>query len=246
MLPRTWTDGLDYPLYFALFLGLVSTLHCLGMCAGIIGTLTMSLKPEIRSDRRLLLTYTLAYSLGRVSSYMLAGLLVGGVGRTLLETVFPDAGLGPLRLVAGVVVIAIGLHFTGWLPRFAQLERLGAPLWRRLDPLARRLLPVSSLGQAVLFGALWGWLPCMPVYSTLLLALSTAEPWRAGLFMLSFGLGTLPTVVAAGMLAGWMARLQRVPHINLIVGISLVLLGVVGLWSAASPMHHTEPGHSGH
>jgi len=237
---------LDYPLYFALFLGLVSSLHCLGMCAGIIGTLTMSLKPAIRSNRRQLLTYTLAYSVGRVSSYMLAGFLVGGVGQTLLDWIFPDAGLGPLRLVAGLVVIAMGLHFAGWLPRFASLERLGTPLWRRLDPLARRLLPVGTLPQAALFGALWGWLPCMPVYSTLLLALSTAEAWRAGLFMLSFGAGTLPAVVAAGMLAGWMTRLRRVPHINLIIGMSLVLLGIVGLWSAAGPMHPTEPLHLGH
>ena len=64
----------------AFLLGFFSTLHCIGMCGGIIGALTFSLPQEIRNDRWRLFPYISAYNLGRISSYTLVGAIVGGLG----------------------------------------------------------------------------------------------------------------------------------------------------------------------
>ena len=63
----------------AFFVGLFSTVHCLGMCGGIIGALTFSLPEHIRSNRWRLIPYVSAYNIGRITSYSLAGALAGGV-----------------------------------------------------------------------------------------------------------------------------------------------------------------------
>jgi hypothetical protein len=135
-----------------------------------------------------------------------------------------------LRLLAALMVIAVGLYLAGWFPGFARVERLGQPLWQRLEPLGRRLFPIRSPGRALAFGAVWGWLPCGMVYSALVLALGAGGPASGALFMALFGLGTLPAVAGAGAMAGLTARLRRIPHLNRVMGVTLVVLAVAGLW----------------
>jgi len=214
----------------ALVLGLASSLHCLGMCGGIIGALTMGLSPEVRARRPRLLGFVAAYNGGRVASYSLLGAAAGAVGGGLAGLLAPAHGPGVLRGLAALLVIAAGLHLAGWLPRFAAVERLGQPLWRRLEPLGRRLLPVRTPGRALAFGAVWGWLPCGMVYSALLLAAGTGGAAAGAAFMALFGLGTLPAVAGAGAMAGLAARLGRVRHLRRILGLALIVLAVAGLW----------------
>lgn len=146
----------DYPLLVAPVLGLISTVHCVGMCGGIVGMLAMSLPAEVRQSRWRLLGFTLSYNLGRVTSYTLAGVAAGILGGTVFGADANQAGPNLLRVLAAVMVIAIGLYLAGWLPRWTMLERIGAPLWRALEPYGRRLLPVSTLPKALLFGMIWG------------------------------------------------------------------------------------------
>lgn len=214
----------------ALVLGLASSLHCLGMCGGIIGALTMGLSPEVRGRRPRLLSYVLAYNAGRIASYAVIGGLGGAAGGGLAAFLEPGGGPGALRILAAALVVAAGLYLAGWLPRFALVERVGEPLWRRLEPLGRRLLPVNSPLRALAFGAVWGWLPCGMVYSALLLALGTGGAASGALFMAVFGLGTLPAVGGAGAAAGLSARVRRIPHLNRIMGLILIILAVGGLW----------------
>ena len=61
----------------ALLMGLVSSLHCIGMCGSIIGSLTFSLAPEIRQNKERLFPFILSYNLGRITSYAIAGALAG-------------------------------------------------------------------------------------------------------------------------------------------------------------------------
>jgi len=87
---------MDYPLafntsyLFAFAMGLFSSLHCIGMCGSIIGTLTLSLAPEIRNNKRTLFPFVLNYNLGRIISYSLAGAIVGILEffLTLVRTIF--------------------------------------------------------------------------------------------------------------------------------------------------------------
>jgi hypothetical protein len=222
----------------ALILGLASSLHCFGMCGGIIGALTMGMAPEVRARRPRMLGFVALYNAGRIASYTLIGALGGAAGGGLARLLDPLHGPSLLRILAAALVAAMGLYLAGWLPHFAAVERLGQPLWRRLEPLGRRLFPVSSPWRALAFGAVWGWLPCGMVYSALLLAAGTGGATAGAGFMALFGLGTLPAVAGAGAAAGLAPRLQRVPHLRRILGGLLVVLAGIGLWySMNHPIH---------
>jgi len=229
---------LDLLLLAPFLIGLASGLHCVGMCGGIIGALSLSLPPTVRARRAHLLIYTLTYSLGRITSYGLAGALMGGLGGQVFGALSPEYGHALLRGLAALLLIGMGLYLAGWFPKFAQLERLGVPLWKRLEPLGQRLLPVRSLPQALGFGLVWGWLPCGLVYSTLLWSASSGSVGRGALYMVAFGLGTLPAVLTTGLLTGWVTRLMRQPKARAVIGVSLIVFGLASLWFA--------PDHAGH
>lgn len=186
----------------ALVLGLLGGGHCLGMCGGLMGALTLAIPPEQRARRFRLL---LAYNLGRILSYALAGLLLGLAGWALASGPFALA----LRIVAGLLLISMGLYLAGWWSGLTRIEALGRGLWQYIQPLAGRLLPVSSLPRALLLGTLWGWLPCGLVYSTLLWAASQGDAIDSALLMLAFGLGTWPVLLATGLAAERLTALLR-------------------------------------
>lgn len=213
----------------AFLIGLLSTLHCLGMCGGISGALTFSLPPEIREHRWRLLPYVSAYNLGRISSYTAAGALGGALGSTLFAFLSPRYGHLILQGFAVLLLVGIGLYLAGWFPRFALIERLGMPLWKKLEPVGRRLLPVRSPYHAYLFGLAWGWLPCGLVYAAVLWSTSAGGAFQGALFMLAFGAGTLPAVMSAGIFAGWMAQLTRLPHARQIVGAIIIIIALAGV-----------------
>src|SRR5690606_31074322 len=103
--------------------------------------------------------------------------------------------------LAGLMLIAMGLYLGSWWSGLVKVEAVGRRLWRHLQPIAQRLLPVKSAGQGFLLGMVWGWLPCGLVYSALVWSASAANIGEAALIMTSFGLGTLPAVLATGYLA---------------------------------------------
>ncbi|AHE99081.1 sulfite exporter TauE/SafE family protein [Thioalkalivibrio paradoxus] len=231
---------MEHSIAIAFLIGLASTLHCVGMCGGISGALTLSLPEDVRKRRTRLFTFVLAYGLGRIGSYALAGGIAGVVGAILLRG---GGDTGALHLIAqlfaATILAGIGLYLAGWFPGFAQLERLGAPAWRRIEPWGRRLLPVSSPLQALLFGAAWGWLPCGLVYSMLIWTLATADALQGALLMLAFGAGTLPGVMAAGIFAAWLVRLARAPHLRQAIGLLIVIVALATIvYSLTGSVNH--------
>lgn len=213
--------------YFtALAVGLLGGVHCLVMCGGLVATLTLGLSPEIRRDPWRMLPCQLAYNLARVIGYTVAGTLFGGLGAALVELEVLPAMQRLLQGLAGVTMILLGLHLAGWSAALAAVERLGTPLWRRLEPIARRCLPVRSLAQAAVIGFLWAWLPCGLVYSMLILAMSSADPLAGALIMLAFGLGTLPNLLGLALLAGAVARLAERLWIRRLVGLLVIGFGL--------------------
>ena len=222
----------------AFLIGLFSALHCFGMCGGLVGAMTMSLEPNIRQKPSGLGLYTLAYNLGRMSSYVAAGFLVGWFGQALRNILMPDEGVAVLRLFASLLIIAMGFYIAGWFPQFSRIEKIGTPLWRHLQPIGQRLLPVKSLWQAFLFGAVWGWLPCGLVYYVLLISPAKDGALNAALFMFFFGLGTLLPMMAAGFLTGRLAPLRQSQKIRYISGMVLIIMGLVSLWLATDPNAH--------
>ncbi|MBI6944724.1 sulfite exporter TauE/SafE family protein [Pseudomonas putida] len=217
----------------ALVLGLLGGGHCLGMCGGLMGALTLAIPPEQRARRVRLL---LAYNVGRVLSYACAGLLLGLAGWAVASG---PAALA-LRVAAALLLIAMGLYLAGWWSGLTRIEALGRGLWRHIQPVASRLLPVSSLPRALLLGALWGWLPCGLVYSTLLWAASQGHAGYSAALMLAFGLGTWPVLLATGLAAERVNALLRRRSVRMAGGLLVILFG---LWTLPGPHQHWLMGH---
>ena len=223
--------------YFAAFaMGLFSSLHCIGMCGSIIGTLTLSLKPEIRNKKSTLFPYVLNYNIGRICSYTLAGLLVGLAEALLTLPLGLEHGHRILQLLSAAIMIGAGLYIAGWFPRFAYIEKAGSGLWKRLEPFGRKLIPVTTRTQAFLFGMVWGWLPCGLVYAALALAATTGDASKSALTMLAFGLGTLPSVLGVGIMTNVLTKLSRMQRFKQIIGILLVLVALFAVFPGLNPM----------
>ena len=214
----------------AFLLGLFSTVHCIAMCGSVIGALTLSLPVEVRESQRKMLPYVLNYNLGRILSYVMAGVIVGLLSSPLANF----NGHTVLRALSVVVMIAMGLYLAGWFPKFALMERMGAPIWRRLQPIGQKLLPVRRCSQAFFLGAVWGWLPCGLVYAALAVAATVGEPTTAALVMLSFGLGTLPAVMGAGLFTGLLASLAKAKHMRQIAGVLIIAMAIATLFLPSS------------
>jgi hypothetical protein len=131
-----------------------------------------------------------------------------------------------LRLGAGVLLALLGLHLAGLLPHYASVERLGAPLWRRIGPVAQRLLPARSVPAALGLGALWGFLPCGLVMTALGLATTSGTAAEGAATMLAFGLGTVPALVAVGALSAELGAWAKRLWVRRAAGALVLALGV--------------------
>ncbi|HLV47892.1 MAG TPA: sulfite exporter TauE/SafE family protein [Aliidiomarina sp.] len=184
----------DY--WAALLMGIAGSGHCIAMCGGLAGAMGLQ-----QSKPRIVL-----YNLGRVSSYMIAGALVGSAffGLAQLQPSF----LVWMRIFAGIMMLLLAAYLLRLNTALIWLERLGAVLWRRLKPLSLKFNCNSAkISHVFAAGMLWGWLPCGLVYSALSWAALSASPLSGALFMLLFGLGTLPSMLFLGMVS------QRVQHL---------------------------------
>ena len=210
----------------AFLVGVLGSMHCAGMCGGILGALTYSLPADVRTRPGRLLGVLLALNLGRIGSYTAAGALVGWAGGTL-ATLSGAVWIGfTFRGLAALVVIGIGLYLGGWFPRLVVVEHLGTPLWSHLAPLANRLMPIRGPGQAALYGVLWGWLPCGLVYSMLISVPAQAGALPGALYMALFGAGTLPLTLGGGLLAGRLYALARDRRYRTVAGLGVITLGL--------------------
>jgi sulfite exporter TauE/SafE len=215
---------LEFSLTTAFLVGLLGGGHCVGMCGGIVGAVTMSL-PKARPKT----PFFLAYNLGRILSYTAAGVLAGLVGASsfFLEHVLPIEKL--LYGLSSVMLIVLGLYLAGIWRGVTYLEQVGSVLWKKLQPYSKRFLPVRSIKQALALGALWGWLPCGLVYSVLVAALATGSALGGGLLMLAFGLGTLPALLAMGMAAVNLKSVLQNAWVRRLSGLAVFGFGAAGL-----------------
>lgn len=216
----------------AFLVGLLGGVHCLGMCGGIVATLTAGLPRERRAGIAGVMPYQLAYNLGRIGGYTLAGAVMGTLGLAALQFLPLHAAQRGLYLLAALFMLALGLYLGGWWRGLARLERLGGYLWRRLEPISRRLLPVRSWRGALGVGLIWAWLPCGLVYSVLIWSVSAGGPVQGAALMLAFGLGTLPNLLGIGLLAGAAARLAEQVWARRLAGLTVAGFGLYGLWQA--------------
>lgn len=210
--------------------GLLGSGHCVGMCGGIATGLGFAAQGQRTG------ALVVAYNLGRIASYAIAGALaatLGGWGQEYLA-------LGPvLRLAAGVILVLMGLYLADWWRALVQLEKLGAHLWRRIQPLSKRLLPVQTLPHAIALGMLWGWLPCGLVYTALAFAIAAPSPLQGAATMVAFGVGTMPAMVAGGLFSGALRRFFQAKTVRMTMALAMIAFGV---WTIATSMNHQHHG----
>lgn len=206
--------------------------HCIGMCGGIVGALGVGQGSGWSGLVRLA-----AAHLGRVSSYALAGAIVGIVGTTFVTSLFGTSGIGGLRIAAAVLIFAIGLQLLLGRPLLTRLEQAGSRFWRMLAPQMRKLLPPRDALRAFGVGALWGWLPCGLVYSELAVAAASGGPATGALVMGAFGIGTIVSLSALSVLlhSVGLARMPRQAS-----GVLLILFAV---WTVLPMLQATSPAH---
>ncbi|MBI3545275.1 MAG: sulfite exporter TauE/SafE family protein [Gammaproteobacteria bacterium] len=235
----------ELTLVSAFLVGLLGSIHCLGMCGGIVGALTLGLHENIRRSPIRLFPYLLFYNLGRITSYAIAGALLGFIGAQVLNVAAPQQAQLMARLLTGAFMIALGLYLAGWWPGLAALEKLGGHFWRRLEPVGRRFLPVNHPLKALALGLVWGWLPCGMVYATLVWSLASGSAARGAELMFAFGLGTLPMLFAMGATARWLGQAARSPWVRRGAGVLILLFGVYTLVASGEHIGHGG-GQAGH
>ena len=233
---------MDTPMAFAaaLLMGVFGSVHCAGMCGGIACAFSAALPAGVRDSALRSLPWVLAYNAGRIASYALAGALVGLLGSHMTNLMTRELARGVGSVIAAVFMVALGLYLGGWWRGLALIERAGAGLWRRVQPLGRRLLPVDSAAKALAAGAVWGWLPCGLVYAALAWSLSAGGPMQGAALMAVFGLGTLPVLVGFGLLGGRLDHVLREPLVRRAAGAFVLAAGVATLLTG--PLLH-PPGH---
>lgn len=237
---------MNLSLFPVFVVGLLGSVHCAGMCGGIVGALSLApprarpgatviaLRPAAAAPAALNVA---AYNLGRIASYMTAGALAGALSGGLAQGAGALSALPALQAgaywLANLMLVALGLYLMGAWSGIAHVERAGQMLWRRVQPQLKRIGPPDTPGKMFAAGALWGWLPCAMVYSVLVTAMLSGSAASGALTMLAFGLGTLPMMLGLGLagarLRGWL----RLPAVRIGAGAVVLAFGIAGLLRAA-------------
>lgn len=232
---------MDSALLAAFLVGLAGGAHCMGMCGGIVAAAAMrgGARATGAGAGALALpaatltgeaTFHLAFNAGRIASYAAAGAAVGALGSLglLLDTLVPVQLA--LRVLASGIVVLIGLHVAGiGSTVVAGLERAGSGLWRGALRIGGGVFPPDTPAKALAAGGVWGWLPCGLVYAMLATALVSGSAGRGAALMIAFGLGTAPTLVAAGLLADRLRRTLQRPAVRRAAGLAIAALGAFAL-----------------
>lgn len=237
-------------LFPVFMIGLLGSVHCVGMCGGIVGAISVASAPVPRFPVAVVadtgnragigavdaVLRVMSYNAGRIGSYAAAGAIAGGVVRGARAL----AGVSGVQMggywLANLMLVALGLYLMGAWHGVAYLELAGQGIWKRVQPLTKKLLPLDSSWKMVAAGGIWGWLPCGMVYSMLLTAMLSGSALSGATVMVVFGLGTLPTVLTMGLLGAKLKAWMQRPPVRLIGGLMVLSFGVLGLIRAVHGM----------
>lgn len=210
---------LDY--FSAFIIGLLGSGHCIVMCGGISTMLTTAISPNISTKKYRIV---FAYNFGRIASYSLIGALVAFTSSMAAKNL--GMPISVFKTVAGVFLILLGLYLGQWLMWLSHVEHLGKKLWQHISPKTKQFIPIKNTRNAFALGALWGWLPCGLVYSTLTWALASADVINGALIMFFFGLGTLPALLSVSLGTISVKSLLGMPLFRKFAAIIVILYGI--------------------
>lgn len=209
----------EFSYALAFMTGLLGSGHCLGMCGGLVSAFFMKLQARGPWPY-------LAYHAARVAVYAVIGLLAALLGAVLVSTGRIGLAQGVLQIVAGAIVILLGLDLLGVSP-IRNAYGFAPVAWLR-----RQFMEASRKGPvvgALIGGAINGLMPCSMTMAMAVQATTAPSPPEGMLLMLAFGAGTLPSMLSASWLFGRLG-----PRLRgwLLKGAALfvIALGVSTLW----------------
>ena len=223
----------------ALLLGVAGSLHCVGMCGPLMLAMPLPSNSRIQA-----FGHALGYQAGRISTYVLLGLLFGLLGKGLSVAGFQQW----LSVFAGVLLLIAAFFSLQWDSTLWNISGVGKTvgfLRRNIGRLLRERPAGATLG----LGMLNGLLPCGLVYAAAAGAVAAAEVWQGAGFMFFFGLGTLPLplllMLGAGKLSlDWRRRLRFIqPFLMFAAGVLLLYRGFnldLSLFESAVPPAHID------
>lgn len=199
-------------------LGLASSLHCVGMCGPLVMSMPVQYLPDGKKTTGIIL-----YQLGRIGTYALLGIIAGFVGWRIYAAGFQQ--LFSIILGALILLMLSGTFF---------LNKLHGNNWlnKKVTQFMYWAIRRQTWSGMLLMGAANGLLPCGMVYVALTGAMATGTIPGAAFFMLSFGIGTLPALLALafwGIKLNWQTRqyMQKVvPYVVALTGILLIIRGL--------------------
>lgn len=202
--------------YMVLFVvGMLTSIHCVGMCGGIMLTQSLSKDSIIKENQNKLKTLMPAvlYNAGRVTSYTIIGGIVGALGSVLSLSLNVKAGL---QIFAGIFMVIMGLNMAG----FSAFRKFNIKLpWSSCKVKNKPKAPF-------LVGMLNGLMPCGPLQTMQLYALGTGSAVSGALSMFVFSLGTVPLMLVFGAVSGLLSKGYTKQLLKL-SGILVVILGII-------------------
>jgi uncharacterized protein len=206
----------DLTLPLAFLAGLAGAGHCWAMCGGLAGGVFLACAGPHRARPHLL------YHGGRVLAYTLLGALAAGIGQALVLTGGIGRAQGVLYVVAGVGVVLAGV-----------LAMRGSPgCTARTDSLVPPMVRAAHPGFPALAGFLNGLMPCALVFSLTLKAATAPSIAMGAAWLFAFGLGTVPAMGLAGVLAHWLG-VQSLAWLRRAGGLLVIVLGLQAIWAGA-------------
>ncbi len=209
-------------IFSGLFLGFATSFHCVGMCGPIV--ISLPLPGQSRWQQAL---GGVLYNLGRAVTYGLMGVAFGLLGQGLSTLGFQKM----VSIIAGTLMIA-----TAFFPSlFKFSDSLDHGLYRTVGSVKRalkHLLNIRSYSGLFLIGVLNGLLPCGPLYFAVMVSAGTGNVIESSLFMVMFGIGTMPLLLAVAMLGNVISVKLRnrinnfIPVIMVVMGILFILRGL--------------------
>ncbi|TCS40764.1 sulfite exporter TauE/SafE family protein [Reinekea marinisedimentorum] len=209
-------------LFSAFLIGLVSSSHCMGMCGGL------AVAAGLNSAKPIMM---LAYNLGRISTYVTLGVICQFFTGWIPQTVFPY-----LQLLSSLLLVLSALYIVNVSRALSLLEKAGTPIWRSLQPLIRKVLPVKTISTAYFLGILWGFIPCGLVYTALVFSLAQQSLIISAGIMLFFGLGTLPAMMGISLFAQHVRPWLNNPKAKAAIAVCLFLFAYLIAFQAISSM----------
>ncbi|MBN9646732.1 sulfite exporter TauE/SafE family protein [Terrisporobacter glycolicus] len=193
-------------------LGFFTSFHCVGMCGGILLTQTIN-KAENIKDKKSSFKTALLYNSGRVISYTIIGGIVGALGSIFSATIQIQ---NFIKIIAGVFMIISGLHMIG----VKILNNINIPIF------FKKSTCVNNHKNPFIVGYLSGFLPCGPLQTMQLYALSSGSFIMGASSMFVFSLGTLPIMLSFAYFSSRMCKSFN-EKLYKYAGILIVILGVL-------------------